>query len=111
MRRVELQTLVPDLRVADSLGARARGLLGRSGLKAGEGLLITRTSSVHTHFMRFPIDVVFLDRGGGVLKVAHGVRPWRFAGCRGARDVVELAAGECERLGIREGLRLRAGRA
>jgi uncharacterized membrane protein (UPF0127 family) len=103
---MELATLVPDLRVADSFLVRTRGLLGRKRLEPGEGLLIRRTSSVHTHFMRFAIDVVFLDRDGRVLKLSRELRPWRFAGCRGASDVVELPAGTCDRVDLREGVRL-----
>jgi uncharacterized protein len=57
-------------------------------------------------FMRFPIDAVFLDREHRVLKIVRGLRPWRVSGCRGAKAVVELAAGECERVGLREGERL-----
>ena len=92
-----------DCRVADSFASRLRGLLGRRGLEAGEGLLIPRTSSVHTHFMRFAIDVVFVDAQGRVAKVVRDLRPWRFAGARGAEDVLELPAGHCDRVGLREG--------
>ena len=56
-------------RVAGSFVARFRGLMGAADLPAGEGMLFPGTSSVHTHFMRFPIDVVFLDREYTVLKV------------------------------------------
>ena len=83
-----------------------RGLLGRSGLESGEGLLLRPASSVHTFFMRFAIDVVFLGRDGEVLKVAKRVPPWRTAAARGAKAVVELAAGEAGRRGIRVGERL-----
>ena len=93
-------------RVADSFVTRLRGLMGRSRLARGEGLLIPRTSSIHTHFMRFSIDVVFRDGDGRVLSVARNLRPWRFARCRGAADVIELAAGECDRVGLDEGTRL-----
>ena len=93
-------------RVADSFGSRLRGLLGTSALPPGEGLLIPRTSSVHTHFMRFPIDVVFRDDRGRVVSIARELRPWRFAGRRGAADVIELAAGECSRVGLVEGTTL-----
>jgi uncharacterized protein len=88
-----------------------RGLLGRTGLGAGEGLLIRPTSSIHTFFMRFAIDVVFIDRAGVVLKVVAAVRPWRLAGSRGARCALELRAGEAEARGIRPGDRLRLGEA
>ncbi len=83
-----------------------RGLLGRSGLESGEGLLLQPASSVHTFFMRFAIDVVFLSRDGEVLKVADRVPPWRTAAARGAKTVIELAAGEAGRCGICVGDRL-----
>ena len=97
--------------VADRALARMRGLLGRSSLPAGEGILLRPASSVHMAFMRFPIDVVFLDRDGAVVKVVPELAPWRVAGARGARDAVELAAGEAARRGIRVGERLRLGEA
>ena len=85
---------------------RMRGLLGRSSLPPGEGILLRPAGSVHTFFMRFPIDVVFLDREGVVVGIEPGLPPWRTAGRRGARSVVELAAGECDRRGVEVGERL-----
>jgi uncharacterized membrane protein (UPF0127 family) len=84
-------------KLADSVFARARGLLGRSALEPDEGLLLRPANSVHTAFMRFPIDVVFLDRELNVLDVREAVRPWRVAARSGARAVLELAAGEAAR--------------
>ena len=92
--------------LAETAPARLRGLLGRSGLSSGEGMLLRPASSVHTAFMRFAIDVVFLDRANTVLKVASNVRPWRAAACRGARAALELPAGEAERAGLRPGVSL-----
>jgi uncharacterized membrane protein (UPF0127 family) len=92
--------------VADNPFTRTRGLLGRKRLGRDEGILLTPASSIHTAFMRFPIDAVFLDRDMRVLRVAANVRPWRAAGCRGARAVLELSAGESERRGVRPGDRL-----
>ena len=83
-----------------------RGLLGRRGLPPGEGLLLRPASSVHTAFMRFPIDVVFLDRDLTVLKVARGVVPWRAAWARRARAALELPADEAARRGIGPGMQL-----
>ena len=83
-----------------------RGLLGRSGLSSGEGLLLRPAGSVHTAFMRFAIDVVFLDRDLWVLKVASDLAPWRTAACRGARAALELPAGEANRQGLRPGISL-----
>jgi uncharacterized protein len=93
--------------VAETPLTRLKGLLGRSRLASGEGLLIRPTSSIHTCFMRFPIDAVFLDRDLVVLKVVTDLRPWRVAGRRGSKSVLELPAGESGRRGIRAGERLR----
>jgi uncharacterized membrane protein (UPF0127 family) len=93
--------------VADKPWSRMRGLLGRSELPVGEGLLLKPCGSVHMFFMRFPIDVVFLDRELSVVGVAPDLRPWRMAGRRGAKAALELPAGEAARRGIEPGQRLR----
>jgi uncharacterized membrane protein (UPF0127 family) len=72
---------------------RRQGLLGRRGLLEGEALVLAPCSAVHTAFMRFPIDLVFLDRAGRVLKVADDVSPWRIRFAWRAFAVVELASG------------------
>lgn len=92
--------------VADRPLARMRGLLGRKALPRGEAILLRPAGSIHTFFMKFPIDVVFLDAENRVLRIAHRVAPWRTAAKRSAAAVLELAAGECERRGLREGDRL-----
>ena len=93
--------------VAESFAARLRGLLGRRSLPAGEGMLIRRESSVHTFFMRFSIDVVFLDADERVLRIDANVGPWRLRACRGARSVLELAAGEARGLSVGDRIELR----
>jgi uncharacterized membrane protein (UPF0127 family) len=92
--------------LADTLWRRMRGLLGRHEPNAGEGIVLRPSWSVHTFFMRFAIDVVFVDADQVVAKVVGNLRPWRTATCRRARDVVELRAGECARLGLAAGDRL-----
>jgi hypothetical protein len=83
---------------------RLVGLLGRSGLAQGEALLLEPCSSVHTAFMRFPIDVIYLDREAKVVKVAPRMKPFRMGGVlRGARSVIELPAGVIERTGTARG--------
>jgi uncharacterized membrane protein (UPF0127 family) len=89
--------------VADSVLRRMRGLLGRRELPAGEGILLRPSPSVHTWFMRFPIDVVFLDGDLRVVDVRPQLAAWRTAGKRGARATLELAAGEAERRGVSVG--------
>jgi uncharacterized protein len=89
--------------LADTMWARLRGLMGRRDLGRGQGLLLRPSGSVHACFMRFPIDIVFLDRALRVLAVSPAVRPWRLRLQRGARAVLELPAGEAERVGIAPG--------
>jgi uncharacterized membrane protein (UPF0127 family) len=91
---------------AISVGARMRGLLGRSGLDPGEGLLFPSTSSIHMFFMKFPIDAVFLDREMRVRSIARDLAPWRIAGSLRRGSVLELAAGEARRAGIEPGMQL-----
>jgi uncharacterized membrane protein (UPF0127 family) len=86
--------------VADSPLLRLRGLLGRPPLTGGEGLLLEPTGSIHTCFMGFRIDAVFLDRDRRVLRIARDLQPWRSAAARRAKAVLELRAGEAERRGI-----------
>jgi uncharacterized membrane protein (UPF0127 family) len=86
--------------------ARMRGLLGRSELPPGEGILLRPAGSVHTAFMRFPIDVVFLDRELRVLAVEADVPAWRTRARRAAKAVLELPAGEAARRRLAPGDRL-----
>ena len=92
--------------VADRMLSRMKGLLGRKNLPTGEGILIRPAPSIHTFFMRFPIDAVFLSRQGDVLKIAEHVAPWRTRSCRHSYAVLELAAGEAGRRGLAVGERI-----
>jgi uncharacterized protein len=105
--RTETGTVVASrLEVALDRAARNRGLLGRDGLDPGAGLLIAPTNAVHTFFMRFPIDILFVRKDGTVTKVRPAVRPWRLAASFSARAVVELPAGTAAALGVGPGARL-----
>jgi uncharacterized protein len=95
--------------LADTALARMKGLLGKRELPSGAGILLKPASSVHMAFMRFAIDAVFLDRELRVVKVAADLRPWRVAGSRGAKAVLEIRAGEARRRGLSVGDRLIAG--
>jgi len=87
----------------ESAMGRTRGLLGRDGLEPGSGMLIDRAASVHMFFMRFPIDVVFLDRDLKVVRVVERLRPWRVAGARRAAAALELPVGAAAAAGVRVG--------
>jgi len=106
----EGRVICPALSVADTAPSRMKGLLGRRSLDSGEGLLLRPAGSVHTAFMRFPIDVVFLDADLGVLEVRDSVPPWRAVARRGASAVLELPAGEAGRRGIEPGVKLELDR-
>jgi uncharacterized protein len=93
--------------LADSARTRLRGLLGRDELPHGSGLLLRPSGSVHTCFMRFPIDVVLLSGDLDVLRVVPALRPWRACGARGAKAVLELPAGAATAAGLAVGQRLR----
>jgi len=92
-----------DVELADSAWQRLRGLLGRSGLPAGHGMRIRPSGSVHMMFMRFPIDVVFVNRDDEVVKTVRGLKPWRFSGAMGAHTVFELSEGTLDRYEILRG--------
>jgi uncharacterized membrane protein (UPF0127 family) len=96
MNRTKGSVLAARVEWAGSLGARTRGLLGRSSLGPDEGMWLEPCQSVHTFFMRFPIDVLFLDAEGTVLSKAT-LPPWRLSRWeRRARSVLELPAGTLE---------------
>ena len=91
------------LEAALDSASRRKGLLGRDGLEPGVALVIAPTNLVHTFSMRFPIDICFASRGGRVVKVRRAVPRRRIAGAFGGYAVIELAAGQLEASGTREG--------
>jgi uncharacterized membrane protein (UPF0127 family) len=104
--RVDDRVVCERCLVADRPWARMRGLLGRSELPRGEGVLLRPAGSIHTFFMRFPIDAVFVDGEGTVVGVERELSPWRTARRRGARAVLELAAGEADARALAAGQKL-----
>ena len=100
------KVFVTRLRVALTPWQRMRGLLGRDGLEPGEAMLFPRCGSVHTLFMRFDIDVVYMDADRRVKKITPGLKPWRFSGCWGADATLELPAGHVAVSDVRVGTRL-----
>lgn len=106
LRREDGRVVAESVVVADSTGRRLRGLLGKRDLPAGHGVLLRPAWSIHTAFMRFPIDVVFLDADQVVVKIVPSLPAFKTASCRGAREVVELRAGECTRRGLSLGDRV-----
>ena len=89
--------LASAVEVAGTSQSRRRGLLGRDSLDPSAALVIAPCSAIHTFFMRFAIDAVFVDRAGRVLKVTEHLKPWRIAMSLGAFAVIELNAGSVGR--------------
>lgn len=88
------ETVLADTaEVADHGAARNKGLLGRDALPVGGGLWIVPCEAVHTFGMRFPIDLVYIDRNKIVKKVRSGVPAWRVSGCLSAHSIIELPSG------------------
>jgi uncharacterized membrane protein (UPF0127 family) len=96
--------IAAECELAYGMIPRVRGLLGRNGLDPGRGMLIARTSSVHMFFMRFAIDVVFVDRSNRIVRIVPDLKPWRIAAAWRARTALELPAGTAARLGLTPGM-------
>jgi uncharacterized protein len=88
------EPLVEDLEIADTEWKRFRGLLGRASLPPDRALWITRCNSVHTFFMKFSIDLIFLNKAMVVVKMVNQVPPWRLVlPVWRATSVIELGGG------------------
>ena len=94
MRNETRQTVLATAAdVADTSAKRRTGLLKHERLEPGEGLWIKPCESVHTFFMKFAIDLVYIDKKNKVRKVRHAVPPWRLSACLTAHSILELPAG------------------
>jgi uncharacterized protein len=91
------QVIADRLLTAFDSASRRQGLLGRDSLAADSALIIAPSNAVHTFFMRFPIDILFVRRDGLVVKARRTVRPWRMTGSLRAYAVIELPAGSLAR--------------
>ena len=89
--------------MADTSATRNVGLLKHKGLNAGEGLWIVPCEGVHTFFMKFAIDLVYVDRKLKVRKVRNAVPPWRLSACLTAHSILELPAGTAHQTGTQPG--------
>jgi len=101
------RTILQEVNTADRFLSRLLGLMGRRHLPQGHALWLPRTDSIHTCFMRFPIDVIYLDSRQRVKKIVSAMKPWRLSWCAGADSVLEAPAGWAEAVGLRKGEKLR----
>jgi len=98
------RVIATRVKIAQDFMSRSVGLLNRSSLAEDEGLLIKPCSSIHTFFMKFPIDVLFLDKNGKVVSIEQSLAPWRLAGSIWAGYMVlELSAGKTSKESIKAG--------
>jgi uncharacterized protein len=109
VNRTRGTVLCERLEVAESMAVKSRGLLGRDGLASGAGMLfenggILPLMWMHMFFMRFAIDIVFLDQSNRIIQINHQLKPWRVSSMvLGARRALELEAGAAARSGTRKG--------
>jgi uncharacterized membrane protein (UPF0127 family) len=92
--------------VAVTRRARRKGLLGRDGLGSSCALILAPCAAIHTMFMRFDIDAVFVDDDGRAVKVVRKLAPWRIAADPTAHAVVEMPAGSLDEMDVAVGDRL-----
>lgn len=98
--------IATSIEVADHGARRRKGLLGRDHLSSDEGLWIFPCEAVHTFGMRFPIDLIYLDRQNRVRKIRSSVPPFRLSACLSAHSVIELASGVIDKTQTRLGDKL-----
>jgi uncharacterized membrane protein (UPF0127 family) len=94
------QAIADTVECASTRRTRRRGLLGRDHMEPAAALMLTPCAAVHTAFMRFAIDLLFLDRDGRAVRMVHGLPPWRAAAAFRAKSVVELKAGRLVECGV-----------
>lgn len=92
-----------NCQLADRFLSKTKGLLFQPALKPNHGLLLLHCHSIHTHLLKFPIDIVYLDVHFTIIKCISHLKPWRFSICTRACHTLELAAGEISRLHIYPG--------
>lgn len=101
--QTRMVTVADSAQVANTSATRRKGLLGRRTFEMGEGLWISPCESIHTCGMKFPIDVIYLDRKKKVRKIRAAIVPWRFSICLLAHSVLEVPVGTINRTQTRPG--------
>jgi uncharacterized membrane protein (UPF0127 family) len=104
LRNLTRGTILGDaIDLADTSAKRTTGLLKHAGLRPGEGLWILPCEGVHTFFMKFALDLVYIDKKSVVRKAVSNVPPWRLSMCLPAHSIIELPAGTIEPSATRKG--------
>ncbi len=96
--------IVQDCKIADTFSKRFKGLMGKKTLEEGKGLYITKCNSIHMFFMKFPIDVIFLDKNKTIVHLLQNFKPWKIQfPIKRAADTLELPAGTIKKYNINLG--------
>ncbi|MGZ3768822.1 MAG: DUF192 domain-containing protein [Bdellovibrio sp.] len=104
------EILIPTLEIAKTFSTRGKGLLGRTSLPEQEALWIHRCNSIHTFFMKFSIDCIFVDKNLKVKAIYENVQPWRLIlPVWGASSVIELSSGAVSKKKVQVGDQLYVG--
>ena len=98
--------LLTELQITESALERMKGLLGSKPLNPEAGLLIKPCNSVHTWFMQYPIDIIYLDQSKTIKKIITALKPWRLSFCLGAKYTLELNQNNAQRLNLKTGQQL-----
>lgn len=102
------EVLVSQLKHANHFFTRLVGLMGTKSLPNQHGLLITPCQQIHTHFMRYPVDIIFLDKEMVVLEKVVALKPWKFTRfIKQAKHVLEVPAHTADKVGVGDQLILR----
>ncbi len=94
-------SLFTDVKIPDSFYQKAKGLLGVKHLNANSGMLFKNCNSIHMLGMRIPLDIIFLNSDGIIIKCVQDLKPWQAAVCLKAKMTLELPAGSIKKLNLK----------
>ena len=96
-------TVSSSARFADTFLLRLLGLMGKKEMSGEEALIFHKAPSIHTFFMRFAFDLVFLDKNGRIMRTCPAIRPWRLIFCGNSATTIEFSPGTIKRTGLKIG--------
>lgn len=104
IKKADNSVIAEDVIIADTLFKRMKGLLGKKEFGKGQAIVLEPCNSIHTFFMRFPIDVLFLDKENKILKAVPSLEPFKLTRVYfSAARTVELSCGTIKSFSIKEG--------
>ncbi len=96
-----------EISIGDTFISSFLGLMGEKEITPGKGLIIAPCNSIHTFFMRMPLDIIFIDKNNIALNVIENLQPWRISPIiLNARSVIEVPSGTVKKTGTTQGDRL-----